>query len=409
MNRFLQPLFTILCMSMLILSTCSTSSAYDINGDLKLFHMMNGAPRGLESIGGTSSGALTSRLIFKDSWGNIKLETHGLLNVLQQKNGSSLFSLSPNLQQVGEFLPLSYLAIDDGDAIAILRADRFLLTYEWSQFRLTMGRQAISFGQGRVFTPLDRVSPFSPASVDREYKPGVDAIRFDGYWGIAGEWTFIAAQRGDFELEQSVLGAKVRDTFGNWDLAFFALWVGGDQVLGLSVTGALSELSLYSDFSYTWRPPSGMLAKADELRGETAPFIRAVVGGDWSWSAGDGGRLNLELAFLGDGVSSSQNYLSATLDPRLKRGERWLLGQQYLALSAIQSLSPLISSSLSIISNLQDPSALIGPAISWSVSDEVNANIGGYLGVGEGVKDLVPQSELGALTWLTFVMMSAHY
>lgn len=398
-----------LYLSALILSTPSLSIAYDITGDLKLFHMMSGAPRGLETLGGTSSGALTSRLVFKHSSGGLKYEAHGLLNALQQESSGTVFSLSPNLKQAGEALPLSYTAIEDGEAIALFRADRLLLSYEWSQYRLTLGRQAISFGQGRVFTPLDRVSPFSPASVDREYKPGVDALRLDGYWGIAGEWTVIGAQRGDFELDQSVFGAKIRDAFGDWDLALFGLWVGGDQVVGLSTAGPIGELSLYSDFSYTWRAQSGALAKADLARGETVPFIRAVLGGDWSWATHGGGRLNLEFAFLGDGLSASQSYLSAASDPRLLRGERWLLGQRYLALSAMQSLTPLVSGSLAIITNLQDPSTLIGPALAWSISDEVSAQLGGYLGAGKGLRNLAPQSELGVLSWLTFVMMSAHY
>ena len=414
LRRLSKPKMNHARLSLILLGTLSALcprpvSAYEVSGDLKLFHMMSGAPRGLETLGGTSAGATTSRLVLKERYRGWRFESHGLLSALQQGRSGSVFSLSPNLNQAGEALPLSDQVIDDGEASAILRADRLLISYEGSQTRVTLGRQAISFGQGRVFTPLDRVSPFSPASVDREYKPGVDALRIDGYWGVAGEWTLIGAQRDGFALEQSVFGAKLRDDFGGWDLALLGLWLGGDRVAGLSVAGTLSELSIYSDFSYTWRAQRGALAEADAARGETDPFIRAVIGGDWSWSAAGGGQVNVEFAWLGDGAATAEAYLNSALDPRALRGERWLLAQRYLSLSARQSLTPLVSGALSVIANLQDPSALIGPALSWSISDESSANLGGYLGFGEGVEGFAPRSEFGALSWLTFVMVSAYY
>ena len=91
-------------------------------------------------------------------------------------------------------------------------------------------------------------------------------------------------------------------------------------------------------------------------------------------------------------------------------GERWLLGRAYGALSLNQSLTPLIRATLTVISNLEDRSALLGPGMSWSISDEVSANLGSYFGVGEGLDpQWSPQSELGALRWLTFAMMSAYF
>ena len=41
---------------------------------------------------------------------------------------------------------------------------------------LQIGRQPISFGNGFVFSPLDLVQPFSFATIDNEYKPGIDAF-----------------------------------------------------------------------------------------------------------------------------------------------------------------------------------------------------------------------------------------
>ncbi len=44
---------------------------------------------------------------------------------------------------------------------------------------LTIGRQAIGWGRGVMFTSVDLFAPFSPLEVDREWRSGVDAVRAD--------------------------------------------------------------------------------------------------------------------------------------------------------------------------------------------------------------------------------------
>ena len=398
-------------LSLIVSLFCSVSAfAIEPSGDLKLFHLMSGAPRGAEDMGGQSSGALTARLKLKERWGAWEGEGHVAMNALGGGAQGSLLSLSPNLNSAEEPLPLRWQVIDEGGASALVRVDRLTLSYELGSVRLKLGRQALSFGQGRAFTPLDRVSPFSPASVDREYKPGVDAVRVDGYWGVAGEWTMVAAVRTGWGLYDTVLGARAQDSFGGWDIGLVGLWVGGDLVAGLSLGGALGDLSAFGDLTWTRRARSGPLAEADEARGTQADFLRGSVGVEGSWAVSGGGGLSLELAWLGDGSSEPNELMSARLDPRVMSGERWLLGRAYGALSLNQSLTPLIRATLTVISNLEDRSALLGPGLSWSISDEVSANLGSYFGVGEGLDpQWSPQSELGALRWLTFAMMSAYF
>lgn len=394
--------------ALLLLST--HASALEPSGDLKLFHMMSGAPRGLKGVSGQSSGALTSRLKLKERWGSWEGEGH--LALIAQEGGArgGLLSLTPNLNRATEALPLRWQVIDEGGASALMRVDRLTLSYELDAVRLKVGRQALSFGQGRAFTPLDRVSPFSPASVDREYKPGVDALRLDGYWGVAGEWTMVASARSGWGIYDAVLGARAQDSFEGWDIGLVGLWVGGDLVAGLSVASALGAFSGFGDLSWTWRAEHGPLAEADEARGVSADFIRGSLGVEGSWAMGGGGGLSLELAWLGDGVSQPSELVSARLDPRVISGERWLLGRAYGALSLTQSLTPLLRAALTLIHNLEDRSALLGSSLSWSISDEASASLGSYFGVGEGVNpQLSPQSELGALRWLTFAMMSAYF
>jgi hypothetical protein len=97
----------------------------------------------------------------------------------------------------------------------------------------------------------------------------------------------------------------------------------------------------------------------------------------------------VEAYYQSLGASSAQGYLSAASSPRFQRGEVWLLGRGYGALSVSQEITPLVSGSAALIANLLDPSALFAPGLTWSVADEATASIGGYVAVGRG-PDEVP-------------------
>ena len=113
-------------------SSAHSTFAFDLAGDLKLFQALNGAPRGLESLGGESVGALTSRLKLKQRWGTWSIEGHALLAALGSPSATSgPFSLSPNVAQVGEALPLSYDLVNEGAA----RSARCLSLYGGCEVR----------------------------------------------------------------------------------------------------------------------------------------------------------------------------------------------------------------------------------------------------------------------------------
>ena len=44
---------------------------------------------------------------------------------------------------------------------------------------ITLGRQALSLGSARIISPTDVFLPFDLRVLDTEYRPGVDAIRFE--------------------------------------------------------------------------------------------------------------------------------------------------------------------------------------------------------------------------------------
>ena len=71
---------------------------------------------------------------------------------------------------------LTHVFCDEGKSALFQRLDRLAVTYTADQYVFKFGRQAITWGNGMVFTVMDIFNPFDPAAVDREFKTGDDML-----------------------------------------------------------------------------------------------------------------------------------------------------------------------------------------------------------------------------------------
>lgn len=283
------------------------------------------------------------------------------------------------------------------------RVDRLVLSDRAPSVSFSLGRQPVSFGTGLFFTPLDLVNPFSPTTVDNEYKPGVDALRLDLYRGQSARLTTVAAYAGGWDLDGLVLAAAGQATVGVTDLLVFLGEVHDDEVFGLGAASSVGPVGLHGEATLTL---------PDD---DADPFVRAVAGADYRPTGTTS--LSGELYAQSWGQSDPDDYLLAYLDPRVARGELWAVGQVYAAVAVGQELTPLVQSSLAVIANLGDPSALVAPSLSWSVANNASLSAGAYLGLGPrpelavlngiAIPDL--QSEFGAVPVTVFVSMGSYF
>ena len=93
---------------------------------------------------------------------------------VQAPGFEALFGRLPNDDR--RWWNLSNTLEDKGKRAAIARFDRLSAGFTNANLALRFGRQAISWGNGLVFTPMDIVNPFDPTQVDTEYKPGDDML-----------------------------------------------------------------------------------------------------------------------------------------------------------------------------------------------------------------------------------------
>ena len=83
---------------------------------------------------------------------------------------------SPVLSDDRRLIDLTHLISQEDNSVIVHRLDRFAIDYTGTQTVARAGRQAVSWGNGLIYTPMDFFNPFDPATVDKEYKTGDDML-----------------------------------------------------------------------------------------------------------------------------------------------------------------------------------------------------------------------------------------
>lgn len=368
-----------------VLSAAAEEPARDwearVSGDLKSFFtatlpydhlLMPDAP--------TGQGIFDARLKLDAGFGDaFTFQAHQTVTALTASSVATGTSTGVGLQ-APEAIKLSWTAFDD-DLTLRGRVDRLSLKWSTDGFDLTVGRQPITFGHANVFTPLDLVNPFNPAVIDQEYKPGVDAVRADLYAGVASQLTFAGAYAGGWNRDGLVLALYGQSTIRVTDVGLFLGSIQGDTVFGTTVVTSLGAVGLTSDVTLT--------LPADDAD----PFVRGTIGAFFRPTTTT--TVTVEAYVQTLGATTPDTLLRTTADPRFARGELWLMGAVYGAAAVSQEITPTIVASVALIANPLDPSGFIAPSVNWSVDENVDVSLGGFVGIGARPDDLDPLALLG--------------
>lgn len=348
----------------------------------------------------------------------IDAELHGLFAATSAGGATGGFLQSGVAVGRPEAIDLSWELSDSPLGGLTFVIDRAAVTAHLPHVDLTVGRQPVSFGAAYFFTPMDLVSPFSPATIDREYKPGVDAFRADFYFGMATQITAVAAYADDWSLDGLIVASHARTNIAGSDVGLFLAEARGDLVTGVDIATDAFGVGLRGEATATFPD--------NETEGA---FIRAVVGADVI--------LPYNASLLGEvyvqtlGADDPADYLAFTSGERFSRGELSLAGRLYGAAAFSWELSPILRPGISALINLEDGSVSVSPTVSWSVADEVSVAFGAQVSTGERPRDIapadlvnpdgtpkteaeiaglfVPESEFGLYPSVVFLQMSAYF
>ncbi|MFH1467561.1 MAG: hypothetical protein ABIO70_24460 [Pseudomonadota bacterium] len=272
-----------------------------------------------------------------------------------------------------EAVEMSWQPVDAPDFGVEGRVDRLAARLSVPHLEVILGRQPVSFGSAWIFTPMDLVAPFSPTDIDTEYKPGVDAVRVDTYFGMAGQVSAVAAYAGDWSLDGTVLALHGGWTFGVTDVGLFAASNRAEPVCGVNAAGSIGTVGWHGEATVT-------------LPEEEDPFVRAVLGADHAWDFGLSAMGEVYLQTFG--AADSGGYLEVYASERFARGEVWAAGRWYAAGSLSYEIDPLVHASAFAVVNLADPSAMLGPSLSWSAAENAELAAGAFVGLGRRPRDI---------------------
>ena len=293
--------------------------------------------------------------------------------------GAALVSAPPS--DDSQLFSLTRILNDDPGRVDVLRVDRLAATWAGDRITLRLGRQALTWGNGMIFNPLDLLNPFAPTDVVRDYKAGVDMALVQAFSDTFSDFQIACVPRrnpetGQVSFSESSLGVKMSLAAAGADWDLLAARHYADTVLGVGMTRYVGAAAWRTDVTWT------------RLAGPRGPdgFVSAVTNLDYSWVWQDRNWYGLvEIYYNGLGRNSAAAAAFDTdLAPRLERGEVFTTGKWYAAAQLRFEAHPLINLYAAVIANLHDGSALIQPRAIWDAQQWLQVLAGCDMPLGGG-------------------------
>jgi hypothetical protein len=265
---------------------------------------------------------------------------------------------------------------DDDDSILYHRLDRLSLTLQNKRFVVRLGRQAVTWGNGFLFNPMDLFNPFAPTDIEREYKVGDDMASAQFSLGRSFDLQFLYVPRrdpstGDLESDESSFAGKAHFAKDTTEFEIMAARHYNDDVLGVAVLGYLGDAAWRFDTTWTF-----LDEKSDE-----SDFLSLTANMDYSWAWWEKnfyGFVELFYNGLGD-----DRYFDSLMErdvaERLDRGELFALGRIYMAGHVRMEVHPLVNLFVTVITNCDDPSGIFQPRLAWDVTQDIQFTCGGNI------------------------------
>jgi hypothetical protein len=271
------------------------------------------------------------------------------------------------------WLTLTGTIVDQGMIRATQGLDRINVAYSTPDMVVRIGRQALTWGSGLVFRPMDLFDPFSPAATDTEYKPGTDMLYVQRLFADGSDLQVIVAPRpptkgGAPTADASSIALHYHTTLLGHATTWLVARDHGDWVLGAGVNGGLGGA--------TWN-----VEVVPTLVDQGRTRISAIANiSDATTLFGRNATVFAEYFHNGFGVASGAYDLAdlpKDLLGRLERGQVFNTRQNYLAGGLTLEVTPLLTLSPTLIADLDDGSLLTLVAATYSLGDNLTL-VGGF-------------------------------
>lgn len=313
---------------------------------------------------------------------------------------SSSLSQSP---AIFRYTPLDHHFLHDPDSLDWKQEIDYLgWRGNFGKYRLSLGRQAISLSNSRVWQPLDVFGSFDTLELDREYKPGIDAASISWYPADFSEISFYTVL-SNRELE-----------YDNYNFALRAQHQLGSGSLAIVQVARLIDLSIFGFAVETL-----FLEQAVRLEGiytlinDTDRSLFATLGTERTFD--EGSMVMLELYFNSLGSWETSGFREESRIERQLGGLQNHLGKYLGAMAFSDQITPLMSASyMMLLSPADDQGAtrlswLHQLAVNYSLGNETDIQFALVSGYGKGLENEKPASEFGHIPFNASIRIHSYF
>lgn len=378
----------------LIVSDCVTAQLPEIRG--YYLNVLSWSDSSAFAVGGLGD-INRIRLMTESALHDFKLQVayEHVLSV-SQRAGADPSGIFAGLGSGGsDWLPLQW-TVEEADHLTWRhRFDR--LNVSWAPgdaIEMAAGRLTASWATTVFLTPADPFLPFDPSDPFREYRAGVDAFRFQYFPGPLSDVDLIVRPTDFASGEALSILARGRTVWHSWEVSTWFGMLYDEPAAAIGAAGGIGAVAVRGEV--TLQESDGEMA----LRGTVGIDGRFVVWGRDLFYV-------VEYQRDGFGAGTSAELLEVVRSDAFARGQLQVLGRDELVLQGAYQPHPLWGLTLLTITNLDDPSALLSPGVSYSLSNEMSASGGLFFGFGDdtpSIESPLP-SEYGLVP--TFVYLSA--
>jgi hypothetical protein len=246
-----------------------------------------------------------------------------------------------------------------GDSALLQRLDRLWVGYTSEKTVVRLGRQALSWGNGLAFAPMDLVNPFDPAAIDTEYKTGDDMLYLQYLQDSGNDLQVAWVSRrdlvtGDVDDDASTMAIKYHGFLGEGEYDLLVARNFGDTVIGLGGSRGIGGAVVSADLVVT------------DTDDDT--YVQFVTNLMYSWTWADRNMSGVLEYYFNDFGGDLAN---PDLLARLLRGELFASGRHYLAANLLVEMSPLWTLRPTLLCNVEDPGALLQLVSTYSLGDNL--------------------------------------
>jgi hypothetical protein len=298
---------------------------------------------------------------------------------------------------------------NSGSVNGQMAIDRLRVHRSFGPVDISIGRFPINHSVTFLFTPNDFFAPFSATTLNKTYKPGVDALRVNVGLGQLSGLELVGVLGSDVNgvpaWSRSAVTARLETTLAGFTGSIIGGRLAARWIVGGTLQGDIKGVGLRAEGHFGMPDRAGNGHIDGPLYGQ----LSARLEHSWPWhNLTIGG----EYAFFSDGAAAPVDYLARAA--RLFPDELPYLGRHYAGVNSAIDIIPILNLALVGLVNAADGSGISTLSLTYNAANEIDLNLGllagwGYRPIAAANGTPVLRSELGTTPITAFMQTTISF